>query len=58
MSDTIWLEKYRPQTLDEVQGNEESLQILKNIAQMGNVPNMILVVIKNIKINICFFIFF
>ena len=44
MSDIIWLEKYRPQVLEEVHGNEESLTVLKNIAALGNVPNMILVV--------------
>lgn len=44
MSDIIWLEKYRPQVLEEVQGNVESLTVLKNIAALGNVPNMILVV--------------
>lgn len=44
MSDTIWLEKYRPQTLDEVQGNEEAINTLKTISVEGNIPNMILVV--------------
>lgn len=44
MSDTIWLEKYRPQTLEEVQGNDESINTLKNISTEGNIPNMILVV--------------
>lgn len=48
MSDIIWLEKYRPQVLEEVHGNEESLTVLKNIAALGNVPNMILVVSQNI----------
>lgn len=47
MNDTIWLEKYRPSTLDEVQGNEEAIYTLKTIATEGNIPNMILVV--NIK---------
>jgi len=46
MTDTIWLEKYRPQTLDEVQGNEESINTLKTIAVEGNIPNIILVVIN------------
>lgn len=44
MTDTIWLEKYRPLTLEEVQGNEESINTLKTISQEGNIPNMILVV--------------
>lgn len=44
MADIIWLEKYRPVTLDEVQGNEESINTLKTISHEGNIPNMILVV--------------
>jgi len=44
MSDEIWLEKYRPKTLDEVQGNVETINQLKCIAIEGNIPNMILVV--------------
>ena len=44
MFDEIWLEKYRPKTLDEVQGNVETINQLKYIAAEGNVPNMILVV--------------
>ncbi len=43
MAEEIWLEKYRPQTLKEVQGNEDALQKLRRIAEDGNVPNMILV---------------
>ena len=46
MADEIWLEKYRPKTLDEVQGNVESINQLKLIAIEGNIPNMILVVIS------------
>ncbi|KAL4430093.1 hypothetical protein ABPG74_013540 [Tetrahymena malaccensis] len=42
-SKEIWLEKYRPRTLDEVQGNEDALIKLRTIAEEGNVPNMILV---------------
>lgn len=38
----IWLEKYRPKTLDEVTGNHEAILQLKRIAEEGNVPNMIL----------------
>ena len=44
MADAIWLEKYRPVTLDDVLGNEEAVLQLKAIAQEGNIPNMILVV--------------
>ncbi|KAJ1512074.1 replication factor C subunit 4 [Coelomomyces lativittatus] len=37
-----WVEKYRPITLDEVVGNEETLVRLKVIADQGNMPNLIL----------------
>eukprot|EP01015_Nassula_variabilis_P015103 TRINITY_DN2260_c0_g1_i2.p2 TRINITY_DN2260_c0_g1~~TRINITY_DN2260_c0_g1_i2.p2 ORF type:complete len:175 (-),score=40.32 TRINITY_DN2260_c0_g1_i2:62-586(-) len=43
MSDEIWLEKYRPKTLEEVQGNPDTITQLKVIAEEGNVPHMILV---------------
>lgn len=46
MSDEIWLEKYRPQTLEEVQGNIDAVNSLKVIANEGNIPNMIIVVRK------------
>ena len=34
--------RYRPKTLDEVEGNEDSIFKLKKIAEEGNLPNMIL----------------
>jgi ATP-dependent Clp protease ATP-binding subunit ClpA len=37
-----WVEKYRPKTLDDVVGNEETVQRLRAIAQTGNLPNLIL----------------
>lgn len=37
-----WIERYRPQTLDEVVGNEETLVRLRAIGQDGNMPNLIL----------------
>merc|ERR1719162_555158 len=37
-----WIERYRPQTLDAVVGNEETLVRLRAIAQDGNMPNLIL----------------
>jgi len=37
-----WIEKYRPETLDDVVGNEETLVRLRAIAQDGNMPNLIL----------------
>lgn len=44
MAEAIWLEKYRPETLDDVQGNDEAVDHLKVIARDGNIPNIILVV--------------
>mmetsp|Transcript_3905 Transcript_3905/g.11056 ORF Transcript_3905/g.11056 Transcript_3905/m.11056 type:complete len:349 (-) Transcript_3905:918-1964(-) len=40
--DVPWVERYRPQTLDEVVGNEETLVRLSAIARDGNMPNLIL----------------
>mmetsp|Transcript_18808 Transcript_18808/g.23077 ORF Transcript_18808/g.23077 Transcript_18808/m.23077 type:complete len:338 (+) Transcript_18808:152-1165(+) len=37
-----WIESYRPQTLEDVVGNEETLVRLRAIAQDGNMPNLIL----------------
>jgi replication factor C subunit 2/4 len=37
-----WVEKYRPETLDDVVGNEETLVRLRAIAEDGNMPNLIL----------------
>ena len=36
------MEKYRPSTLDEVVGNGETVQRLSAIAELGNLPNVIL----------------
>eukprot|EP00923_Selenidium_pygospionis_P010860 GHVN01019017.1.p3 GENE.GHVN01019017.1~~GHVN01019017.1.p3 ORF type:complete len:309 (-),score=41.17 GHVN01019017.1:646-1572(-) len=41
MSD-IWVEKYRPVTLDEVEGNEHTIKRLRTIAKEGNVPNVLI----------------
>ena len=38
-----WIEKYRPQTIDDVVGNIRVLQQLRTIAQQGNMPNLLLV---------------
>jgi len=38
-----WLEKYRPKTLSDVVGNDQTIRRLKALAQHGNVPNLILV---------------
>lgn len=37
-----WVEKYRPEYLSDVVGNSEAVQRLAAIAQVGNVPNIIL----------------
>ena len=37
-----WIEKYRPQTLTDVVGNEEAVERLNAIAELGNLPNIIL----------------
>ena len=44
MSDEIWLEKYRPSTLEDVQGNIEALNHIREFAKKGNIPNIILAV--------------
>lgn len=37
-----WVEKYRPVKLDDIVGNEETIERLKIIAKDGNVPHMII----------------
>lgn len=37
-----WIEKYRPETLAEVVGNEEAVSRLSSIAHTGNLPNVII----------------
>jgi len=37
-----WVEKYRPLTLAQVVGNEDTIQRLQAIAEDGNMPNIIL----------------
>lgn len=37
-----WVEKYRPETLDDVVGNEDTVVRLQAIAKEGNLPNLIL----------------
>lgn len=37
-----WVEKYRPRSLDDVVGNEDTLIRLRAVAADGNVPNLIL----------------
>ena len=49
MSDEIWLEKYRPSNLEDVQGNIEALNHIREFAKKGNIPNIILAVLYVIK---------
>lgn len=37
-----WVEKYRPHKLDDIVGNDETIERLKLIAQDGNMPHMII----------------
>ena len=40
--DVPWVEKYRPETLEDVVGNEDTLVRLRAISKDGNMPNLIL----------------
>jgi len=40
--DMPWLEKYRPQYMRDIVGNEETISRLKVIAKHGNMPNLII----------------
>ncbi len=37
-----WIEKFRPEFLTDIVGNTEAVERLTAIAQMGNLPNIIL----------------
>ena len=37
----IWIEKYRPKTLDEVAGQKEIIERLKSYVKTKNVPHLI-----------------
>lgn len=37
-----WLEKYRPEVLDDVVGNTDAIERFKNFGQTGNIPNFLL----------------
>ncbi|MBO3769935.1 MAG: replication factor C small subunit [Thermoproteota archaeon] len=43
ISDLLWVEKYRPKTLDEMIDREEIVTRLKAFVKTGNVPNMLFV---------------
>lgn len=40
----VWIEKYRPARLDEIEGNPATMKRLKNIAADGNMPNLLIAV--------------
>lgn len=40
--ETPWIEKYRPSVLEDIVGNEETIERLKIIAKQGNMPNIII----------------
>jgi replication factor C subunit 2/4 len=40
--DMPWVERYRPETLEDVVGNEDTIVRLRAIAKDGNMPNLIL----------------
>jgi len=42
LMDMPWLEKYRPQLMSDIVGNEETISRLKVIAKNGNMPNLII----------------
>ncbi|CAE6509826.1 unnamed protein product [Rhizoctonia solani] len=45
-----WVEKYRPQSLDDIVGNAETIDRLKVIAQDGNCPHIIISVKRPVYI--------
>ncbi len=42
-----WVEKYRPEDIDKIVGNEETVSRLQVIAEEGNMPNIIISVREN-----------
>lgn len=41
MVEAVWVEKYRPKALDEVVGQKEVVERLKNYVKTRNLPNML-----------------
>jgi replication factor C subunit 2/4 len=41
-SELPWVEKYRPHQIEDIVGNVEAVSRLKNIADFGNIPNLLL----------------
>ena len=42
MSNLPWVEKYRPILLEDIVGNEETINRLKVFGEDGNLPNLII----------------
>lgn len=42
VSNLPWVEKYRPILLDDIVGNEETINRLKVFGEDGNLPNLII----------------
>lgn len=40
--DSVWMEKYRPQTLDDVIGQPQAVERLKSFASSGSLPHLLL----------------
>lgn len=41
MKDLLWSEKYRPNTLDQIVHQTETISVIKNLIDMGNIPHLI-----------------
>jgi hypothetical protein len=46
-----WVEKYRPDVIENIVGNEETVSRLQVIAEEGNMPNIIISVRKFLDIS-------
>ncbi len=43
MSSSLWIEKYRPKTFEEVKGQDELVKRLKAFVKTGNIPHLLFV---------------
>lgn len=41
MNNTLWSEKYRPNKLDDIVHQTETISVIKNLIDMGNIPHLI-----------------
>ena len=51
-----WVEKYRPVDMNDIIGNEETVQRLRVIATQGNMPNLVISVRESVSLGYCRFI--